>query len=197
MLNRLAIHIADIQTPIRSVDEIRRAEPRIGGGDELDVLIRSLRGRDDASLLDRLAMDHVAADITYECVSAELRRIGIAAVDRHSSGRREEADRHQLGQRQSLLHLWVIGTTTSSHNPPRLGGAFAKNRSGSPLDGDRFDRLGSSDAAQAIQGLDGPDHLLDVVAVAAHKPLAPVVKAVAELLSTGDEFELSCAGIKA
>ena len=196
MLDRLAVHVDDVERSVGRVHEIDGAEPVVGRGDELGVLVGAPRGHEHAVTRERLAVHQVAADVADERVPPECRRIGVSPIDRDAGRGGEVTDGELFRAGKRAQHRRVRDAAPCADDPPRLGRAAAKDGRGRPLFGNRADRFGNRHIRIAANVAVLEHDLLDVVAVVADETVSPVVERQAELLAPRDRRNLQRCGIE-
>ena len=72
MLDQLAVHVDDVERPVRTGRQVDRTEGRVGGGQELSALLDPPGDEGAARRLERAAMHQVRQRLAHE---------GIAAID--------------------------------------------------------------------------------------------------------------------
>ena len=80
-LNDLSVDIGEVKVSVRRIGEITGTKPDIGGGQELHLLRRAMRGEGRAVREEDVTMYQVSADIAGEDISGVLLGKGVAAVD--------------------------------------------------------------------------------------------------------------------
>jgi hypothetical protein len=103
MLDRLAVHVADVQRAVGRLGQARGSKPVVRGGEELAApeLFRPTSGKNRPARLEQFPVDEVASDVPDERVAAVLGRKRVTPVDEDSRRRGEEPDGHELGRRET------------------------------------------------------------------------------------------------
>src|SRR5579862_313527 len=186
VLDRLAVHVYDIQSSVGTIHEVDRAEPVVRRGQELGARVGAPRDDQRSITIERLAMDQIAADVADESVATEFGRIGVAAINRHAGSRREISDSELLREGERAEHGGIGNAPPRSNHAPRLGRAFAKYGGGRSLFSDRANGAWRSEVRVATQISLLEHDLLDVVAVVADEAVSPIVEAEPVLFATRD-----------
>ena len=95
MLDDFAIHVANVKAAVGRIGELDRAKPKIGGGQELHLLLvgRTFRDQLDAAPADFFPVNQIAPDIGDERVAEIFRRPRVAAINGDARRRGEIAGR--------------------------------------------------------------------------------------------------------
>ena len=86
MLDQAAVEIDHVQGPIGSVEKVDRAEPFIGRGEKLGMIIGVGGGQHAVVVQDPIPPDHVPGRFTEKDVAHEPRPKLIPAIHHRSAG---------------------------------------------------------------------------------------------------------------
>ena len=82
MLDQLAVHVDDVECPVRTVRQVDRPEGRVGGRQELAALLGPARDEGHSGRLEHAAVNQVRQRLADEGVAVVGRRQQATALDR-------------------------------------------------------------------------------------------------------------------
>ncbi len=175
VLDRLAVHVENVQGSIGRIHEIHRSEPGVSRGEKFGVAVRTVGAEGHTVGFEHHAEDHVIRHFAEEQIAAVWLGIGVAAIDGHAAGGGQitGADQFTPG-----IRLADGRPALGPQHAPGLRRADAVNgdrvaAGGGVVQGSRCGKVGIS-----FEVSGGKDDVLGRVADVAEEPVAPVIERV-------------------
>ena len=176
MFDNGAVHIDNVERPIRSDRKVDRSKPVVRTGQELDIGSGATRAKRRAIWVQDPAVDQIAGRLAYEHVVRVLARQPVPAVDRDAARGRDLAG-----------VVGVVRPVPGERKDDRVGSSWS-HVMGQRRDFEQRHPVGIT----TLQ-----DDLLGGIAVGTDKTISEIVIGQTELTATGDGIVVTGEGIEA